>query len=133
MVRVLLVEDDAKDRELLTTALQMRGAEVICAATDLDAYDLMATEDVDGLVADIDLGPGTTGYDVARAFRRRAPTLPVVYVTQIESDPTPHQVRHSAFIRKGPSIASIAEAILSNVAGAHGRGGVSGGRGGDAR
>jgi CheY-like chemotaxis protein len=134
MVRALLVEDDARDRQLLTAALRMRGAQVICAASDQDAYDLMATEDVDVLIADIDLGPGTTGYDVARAFRRRSPTLPVFYVTQIESDPTPHQVRHSHVIRKGMSVVSVAETILGKMGSdPGGQDPFSGDRGGDAR
>jgi len=134
MVRALLVEDDARDRQLLTAALEFRGAQVICAATDQDAYDLMATEDVDLLIADIDLGEGTTGYDVARAFRRRSPTLPVFYVTQIESDPAPHQVRRSCLIRKGMSVTSIADAILDRLSsGPAGDASAPGSRGGEAR
>lgn len=81
--RVLVVEDDLRVLGVISDALSEVGFECVCAVNDAVAYrELEASAgSYAALVADINLGPGTTGFDVARKARRQQPTLPVVYVT----------------------------------------------------
>jgi DNA-binding response OmpR family regulator len=83
MARVLLVEDESDVRELIEEAFAERGFKVRAAATDQEAYDLLGreTDAYDLLIADINLGTGTTGFDVARRARQLRPGLPVIYIT----------------------------------------------------
>jgi CheY-like chemotaxis protein len=82
-VNVLLVEDEADVRELIVEAFAAEGVEVYAAETDQRAYEILesAAGTFAVLVADINLGPGTTGFDVARRARQLNPNLKVVYIT----------------------------------------------------
>lgn len=80
---VLIVEDDALLRELLAVALESRGFAAFTAATASDARRAVARVDPDGLVIDIDLGPGPNGFDLADAIRRQAPHVAIVFLTHL--------------------------------------------------
>jgi CheY-like chemotaxis protein len=82
-LNVLLVEDEADVRELIVEAFVAEGVEVQAAETDRRAYEILeaAAGSFTVLVADINLGPGTTGFDVARRARQLNPDLKVVYIT----------------------------------------------------
>lgn len=81
--RVLVVEDEAEVCELIQQQLGHEGYEVVCAGSDEAAYDTLQREarSFTALIVDINLGKGTTGFDVARRARRLNPSVPVVYVT----------------------------------------------------
>ena len=81
--RVLVVEDEAEVCDLIQEQLGEEGYEVICASNDDVAYRTLQREarSFAAVIVDINLGKGTTGFDVARQARRLNPTLPVVYVT----------------------------------------------------
>jgi len=83
MARILLVEDEADVRELIEDALAERGLEVRSAATDRAAYQILESEAAAYalLIADINLGEGTTGFDVARRARQLNSGLKVIYIT----------------------------------------------------
>jgi DNA-binding response OmpR family regulator len=82
MGRVLVVEDDRAICDLITDILAEAGITTRCAYTDREAYDTLAAPAAfDALILDINLGRGTTCYDIARAARRTAPGLPVIYVS----------------------------------------------------
>jgi signal transduction histidine kinase/CheY-like chemotaxis protein len=70
-VRVLVVEDDADTRELLTQALSASGASVLPAGSADEALELLRRRGVDVLVSDIGM-PDVDGY----ALLRRVRTLP---------------------------------------------------------
>lgn len=83
MTTVLLVEDEADVRELIEEAFAEHELAVLSAETDARAYELLAedAERFSVLVADINLGAGTTGFDVARRARLLNPKLRVIYIT----------------------------------------------------
>jgi CheY-like chemotaxis protein len=55
---------------------------VHCAQSDKAAYELLSgVRTYDALVVDINLGAGTTGFDVARFGRKLRAQLAVMYVT----------------------------------------------------
>ena len=82
MRHVLVVEDDPAIGELISDALLDKGWSVECVKTDLEAYKrIPGLPTLDGLVLDINLGRGTTGYDIARFARQVIPQVAVVYVS----------------------------------------------------
>ncbi|THD80987.1 MAG: response regulator [Phenylobacterium sp.] len=84
MAAVLLVEDEAEVAELIAEALQDVGLEVTTALTDQGAYAALQGERAgayDVLITDINLGVGTTGFDVARRARQLNRRLRVIYIT----------------------------------------------------
>jgi len=81
--KVLLVEDEALIAEMIQDALEDRGLRVRSVYSDHSAYAVLDGEarSFSVLIADINLGPGTTGFDVARRARELHPELKVVYIT----------------------------------------------------
>ena len=80
---VFLVEDETFIQELVEHALEEGGYAVVKANSGEEAVAML---EVDGtkfraLVSDINLGPGPTGWDVAKRARELNELLPVVYMT----------------------------------------------------
>jgi len=79
-LKVLLVEDDEDNRELLAEFLRMEGHAVEAVADAEGALEIAARESFDALVADVGL-PRMDGLELARELRKRAPGLAVVAVS----------------------------------------------------
>ncbi len=79
-LRVLLVEDDEDNRELMAALMEVVGHSVTSAATGREALDRIALGGLDVVVTDVGL-PGMGGLEIARASKRAAPTVPVLLVT----------------------------------------------------
>ena len=81
--RVLVVDDEADVCDLLHQILEEAGYQPVCAQGDTAAYEALDREgrSLAAVVVDINLGQGTTGYDVARHARRVIPGVPVIYIT----------------------------------------------------
>ena len=94
--RVLLVEDEAMSRSLLTDVLSNAGFEVAACATAREAMDEVRYFDPDAVVTDIDLGHGPTGLDLVVALTKRAPYLAVIILSNYAVTP---DYRHGALGR----------------------------------
>ncbi len=82
MAGVLVVEDDHAVGALMCEALVDGGFLVECVGNDHDAYARISSLPTLGaLVLDVNLGAGTTGYDVARFARQVIPDIAVIYVS----------------------------------------------------
>ena len=82
IARVLVVDDDPLVCQIIQTILQEVRLDAVCVSDDKDAYRLIPTlPTIQALVVDVNLGPGTSGYDVARFARQVIPDLPVLYVS----------------------------------------------------
>jgi DNA-binding NtrC family response regulator len=80
--RVLVVDDDAGLLALICEDLQTQGLACAGARTDREAYRLLASGPAfDAVVVDVNLGLGTTGFDVARRARQVTPQIRVVYMS----------------------------------------------------
>jgi CheY-like chemotaxis protein len=80
--RILVVEDNRDEADIICELLQGLGETPVWVKSDEEAYRaLSAAEYLTGLVVDVHLGPGTTGFDVARFGRQAKPSLPVIYVS----------------------------------------------------
>ena len=80
--QVLLVEDEPLIRDLLQGAL-----EVAYANNGDGAIDVLQSRpgEFAGVVTDVDLGGGMTGWDVGHAARRISPVIAVVYMSGASS------------------------------------------------
>ena len=79
-VRVLLVEDDEDNRELMTEVLEAAGYHVFSAAGGAEGLKALAEQEVDVVVTDLSM-PGMGGLEMARAAKKIAPRVPVIVVT----------------------------------------------------
>lgn len=81
---VLIVEDEPAMCELLSDIVGDEGFDTHCVLSDRAAYAALRgvmREECACMIVDVNLGSGTTGYDVARFARRLRPQLPVIYVS----------------------------------------------------
>ena len=73
MSRILLAEDDDAVRDLLKTALERDGFEVIAVANVCDALRCIATENFDALLSDLHMPHAGDGFTVVSAMRHTHP------------------------------------------------------------
>jgi two-component system, cell cycle response regulator DivK len=82
MARILIVEDNALNRKLVTVILHTDGHETVGAA-DADEAELRIAEEIPDLIL-MDMGlPGKDGYTLTQELRGRASTrrVPIVALT----------------------------------------------------
>lgn len=80
--RLLVVDDNELNREMLSRRLARRGFEVVTAADGHEALDKVDEEPYDLIILDI-MMPGLTGLEVLEILRKRftAPELPIIMAT----------------------------------------------------
>ncbi len=88
--RVLIVDDERQNRELLGIMLAPEGFAVLTAANGMDALALVAREPPDIVLLDV-MMPGLDGYQVVAALKGAAATrhIPVILLTGLDD----HQAR----------------------------------------
>ncbi len=81
--QILVVDDEPSVLEMVGELLTQEGFKVKLAATDVDALSILQREakQTAVLLADINLGLGVTGIDIARKAVAMSPSLEVVYLT----------------------------------------------------
>ena len=77
MTKILVIDDDASDRDLLAAVLTKRGYEVILADNGGTGLMLCHRGTPDAVVLDLNM-PGIDGRSILRQLRILHPTLPVV-------------------------------------------------------
>ena len=85
MTKILVIDDDARDRGLLVAVLEERGYEVILADTGLAGLTLCHRRTPDAVVLDLNM-PGMDGRSILRQLRILHPTLPVVVFSGLKTD-----------------------------------------------
>jgi CheY-like chemotaxis protein len=78
---VLLVEDEAMLREVISAELLDRGYDVIEATDGRDALRLSLDRSIGLLLTDIRLPGDPDGWGIAKVLRERSAGLPVIYMT----------------------------------------------------
>lgn len=87
-MRLLVVDDDEMNRDVLSRRLLRSGYEVATAVDGPEALAILDSQSVDLVLLDV-MMPGMTGIDVLERIRRKTPAsiLPVIMVTALaESD-----------------------------------------------
>ncbi len=81
-VRVLLVEDNDLNRDMLSRRLESRGYQVLTAVDGKQAWEMMGEPDFDIVLLDMSL-PVIDGWELARRMRNNDVTrsLPVIALT----------------------------------------------------
>lgn len=119
---ILYVEDEVLIQDILQTALEEAGFEVVAVSSGVEALDRLQTlaGDLKGLITDVNLGGGIKGWEVGRRARGLSPGLPVIYVSGgSEHEWTAEGVPHSMMIAKPftPTQVILAVSTLINAAG----------------
>jgi two-component system response regulator RegX3 len=78
--RILIVDDDASVREMLSRVLEEEGYHTVRAADGPEALDIAATIRIDLVLLDLNL-PGKSGWDTFEILTSDNPFLPVIIVT----------------------------------------------------
>jgi DNA-binding NtrC family response regulator len=114
----MLIEDDELVRSTLAETLADEGIEVDGLANAEDALILLGSGQApDVLVADIDLGSGLSGLDLASIARERHPDVEVILISGTTPRPEHHPAqKRERFISKPFAPSALAEAI-KNIAG----------------
>lgn len=119
---VLVVDDEVLVADLVEACLREAGFDVIVALTGEEAVAILEeqADSIRGLVTDVNLGKGMTGFDLGRRGRELLPELPVLYVTGDSVQEWPSRgVPNSIVIQKPFVGAQIVTAIASmlNISG----------------
>jgi DNA-binding response OmpR family regulator len=79
---VLVVEDEPHICELIADILDAEDFEPVCVHTDVEAFErLQSGGPFAGMIVDVNLGKGVTGYDVARYARGLTPSMPILFAS----------------------------------------------------
>lgn len=80
--RLLIVDDNAATRYAIRRVLERHGYNVLEAGTGTEGLGLIANEDIDALILDVNL-PDMSGFDIVRQLRKDDSTrlLPVIHVS----------------------------------------------------
>lgn len=78
--RILIVDDEAAQRDLLEGFVEPLGFEVVCAGSAEEALQIIAEAPVNMVLLDVRL-PGMSGLDALPEIRNLAPELPVLLIT----------------------------------------------------
>jgi len=83
--RVLVVDDDASSRDLLSKALALAEYQIDLATNGLSAVERMHAVPYDLLVVELKV-PGMDGLSVIREAKRLSPNLPVIIITGFSTE-----------------------------------------------
>ena len=113
MASILIVEDEPDVAELVYEALVAKGYAVTMALGDQAALDELARDgcNFSALVADINLGPGVTGFDIARKARQLNRRIKVVYITGHGAHLSRFGVEGSVMVPKPFSASDLADEV----------------------
>ena len=80
MPKILLVEDNELNRDMLSRRLQRRGFEIVTATDGEKGVALAASEKPDLILMDISL-PGLNGWEATKQIRRNGLAPPIIALT----------------------------------------------------
>jgi two-component system cell cycle response regulator DivK len=80
MAKLLLVEDNETNRDMLSRRLQRKGYAVVCAMDGQQAIELAAAENPALILMDMSL-PVLDGWEATRRIKANMPTMPIIALT----------------------------------------------------
>jgi CheY-like chemotaxis protein len=113
MATILVIDDDARDRELLAAVLEERGYEVIVADNGRTGLTLCHRRHPDAVVLDLQM-PEIDGRSILRQLRTLHPRLPVVVFSGHKAEEVEEEMLNqgaTAFIQKAFSLHHLGLAL----------------------
>jgi CheY-like chemotaxis protein len=113
MTKILVIDDNACDRELLVAVLEEKGYEVILADNGGVGLMLCHQQTPDAVVLDLNM-PGIDGLSILRQLRILHPTLPVVVFSGHSAQQVEEEMLNqgaTAFIQKAFSLDLLGSAL----------------------
>jgi CheY-like chemotaxis protein len=113
MTKILVIDDDASDRDLLAAVLTKRGYEVILADNGGTGLMLCHRRTPDAVVLDLNM-PGIDGRSILRQLRILHPTLPVVVFSGHSTEEIEQEMLNqgaTACIQKAFSVDQLGSAL----------------------
>ncbi|MFD2646306.1 response regulator [Devosia albogilva] len=111
---LLLAEDEALLLPNLEDALAEGGYDTLVVDNGIKAIEELEKDVARfrGLITDIRMGAGPSGWDVAHRARELSPTIPVIYMTgDSAADWAANGVPHSVLLQKPFAMAQLVTAI----------------------
>jgi len=78
-----VVEDEPLLRELLGSSLEKRGFDTVTAGSASEARRAFRALDPDGVLMDVNLGPGPNGFDLAESLLAEGTGVAIVFLTNL--------------------------------------------------
>lgn len=78
-----MVEDEPLLRELLGSSLERRGFDTVTAGSASEARRAFRALDPDGVLMDVNLGPGPNGFDLAESLLAEGTGTAIVFLTNL--------------------------------------------------
>ena len=118
--RILVVEDNTKNLKLVRDVLQFAGFEIIEATTGEDGVELMATEQPDLVLMDLQL-PGIDGAEALRQIREmpdvgQVPVLAVTAFVMDEDRRRASQAGFDGYVEKPISVRGLTDQVRALLA-----------------
>jgi len=113
MTKILVIDDDARDRGLLVAVLEERGYEVVLADNGRTGLMLCHRQTPDAVVLDLNM-PGIDGRSILQQLRILHPTLPVVVFSGLSTEEVEQEMLNqgaTAFIQKAFSLDQLGLAL----------------------
>ena len=108
-MRILVVDDEADLRELVSCILAAAGHDVTTASGPVDALSLAVNSTFDVVLTDIDMAGGPTGIRVGSYLAERQPSLRIIYMSgRFDRDRVP---AGSTFLEKPFTRLALLQAI----------------------
>jgi CheY-like chemotaxis protein len=80
MAKILLVEDNEMNRDMLARRLQRKGYQIVCALDGQQAVEMAATETPELILMDMSL-PVLDGWEATRRIKAANGSLPIIALT----------------------------------------------------
>lgn len=80
MAKILLVEDNDMNRDMLSRRLERRGYAVVCALDGLQAVSMAQSEKPSLILMDMSL-PGLDGWEATRQIKAANKAIPIIALT----------------------------------------------------
>ena len=110
MTKILVIDDDARDRGLLVAVLEEKGYEIILADTGGAGLMLCHRRTPDAVVLDLNM-PGIDGRSILQQLRILHPTLPVVVFSGLSTEAVEQEMLNQG------ATACISEGIFAGSTG----------------
>lgn len=116
---ILVIEDDARIRQVMRTILMLQKIDVVFAETGRDGLDLLQQQEFDLVLCDINL-PDMQGYDILHIVKNNVKTyrIPFIFLTAFADHADVRKGMNDGaddYITKPFSAASLVSAITSRL------------------